>query len=83
MTKYSILQFQKLRKNLVRPKFETKAIPKSSKLTGLFLCNNCVYYKAGYIIHCSSFSFKLKNGKNVSWIDKTYFSSKSKDVRYF
>ena len=42
--------------------------------------NNCAYYKAGYIIPCSSFSFKLTNGKNVSWTYKNYFSSDSKDV---
>ena len=55
-------QPKKLRNLLVRAKFETKTIPKSPKLTGLFLCSNCVYHKAGYIIPYSSFSFKLTNG---------------------
>ena len=58
-------QPKKLRNLLVRAKFETKTIPKSPKLTGLFLCSNCVYHKAGYIIPCSSFSFKLSNGKAI------------------
>ena len=67
---------------LVRAKFETKTIPKSPKLTGLFLCSNCVYHKAGYIIPCSSFSFKLTNGKTITWTYKNYFSCDSKDVIY-
>ena len=46
--------------------FETKIIPKSPKLTGLFLCSNCVYHKAAYIIPFSSFSFKLTNGKTIT-----------------
>ena len=67
---------------LVQAKFETKTIPKSPKLTGLFLCSNGVYHKAGYIIPFSSFSFKLTNGKTVTWICKDYFSCDSKDVIY-
>ena len=59
-------QPKKLRNLLVRAKFETKTIPKSPKLTGLFLCSNCVYHKAGYIIPCSLFSFKLTNGKTIT-----------------
>ena len=51
-------------------------------LTGLFLCSNCVYHKAGYIIPCSSFSFKLTNGKTITWTYKNYFSCDSKDVIY-
>ena len=66
-------QPRKLRNMLVRAKFETKTIPKSPKLTGLFLCNNCVYDKAGYIISCSLFSFELINGKTVSWAYRNYF----------
>ena len=66
-------QPKKLRNLLVRAKFETKTIPKSPKLTGLFLCSNCVYHKAGYIIPCSSFSFKLTNGKTITWTPKNYF----------
>ena len=57
---------------LVQPKLETKTIPKSSKLTGLLLCSNCAYHKAGYIIPCSSFSFKLTNGKTITWTYKNY-----------
>ena len=59
-------QPKKLRNLLVREKFETKTILKSPKLTGLFLCSNCVYHKAGYIISCLSFSFKLTSGKNIT-----------------
>ena len=40
-------QPKKLRNLLVREKFETKTILKSLKLTGLCLCSNCVYHKAG------------------------------------
>ena len=39
-------QSKKLRNLLVRAKFESKTIPKSPKLTRLFLCSNCVYHKA-------------------------------------
>ena len=35
-------QPKKLRNLLVRAKFETETIPKSPKLTGLFVCSNCV-----------------------------------------
>ena len=68
MIKKILLTTQKPKKlNLLkRAKFETKTIPKSPKLTGLFLCSNCVYHKAGYIISCSSFSFKLTNGKTIA-----------------
>ena len=52
----------------MRAKFGNKTIPKSPKLTELFLCNNCVYHQAGYITPCSSFSFKLTNGKTVLWL---------------
>ena len=75
-------QPKKLRSLLVRAKFETKTIPKSPKLTGLFLCSNCVYHKAGYIIPCSSFSFKLTNGKTITWTYKNYFSCDSKGIIY-
>ena len=67
---------------LVGAKSETKTIPKSPKPTGLFLCSNCVYHKAGYIIPCSSFSFKLTNGKTITLTYKNYFSCDSKDVIY-
>ena len=67
---------------LVRAKFEIKKIPKSPKLTGLFLCSNCVYHKAGYIIPCSWFSIKLTNNKTITWTYKNYFSWDSKDVIY-
>ena len=64
---------KKLRNLLVRAKSEIKTTLKSPKLTGLFLCSNCVYHKAGYIIPCSSFSFKLTNGKTITWHIKIIF----------
>ena len=67
---------------LVRAKFETKTIPTSPKLTELFLCSNCVYHKSEYMIPCSSFWFKLTDGKTITWTYKTYFSCDSKDVIY-
>ena len=57
-------QPKKLRNLLVRAKFETKTIPKEQKLVELFLCNNCVYHKAGYIIPCSSFSYNFYQWQN-------------------
>ena len=78
----TIRQTKKLRKLLVQAKFETETIPKLPKLTGLFLCSNCVYHKAGYIIPCPSFSFKLTNDKAITWTHKNYFSCNSKDVIY-
>ena len=62
---FTVRKPKKLRNMLVRPKFETKMISRSPELTGLFLCNNYVYHKAGYIIHCPSISFKLTNVKTV------------------
>ena len=75
-------QPKKLRNLLVRAKFETEAIPKGPKLTRLFLYNDYFYHKAGYIILCSSFWFKLTNGKTVIWTHKSYFSCDSKVVIY-
>ena len=46
---------KKLRNMLVRAKFKTNSIPKSPKLTGLFLKNEYVYHKARCILACSSF----------------------------
>ena len=67
---------------LVRPKTETETIPRLPKLNGLFKCNNCVYYKAGYSTPCSSFSFKLTYGKTISMTYKNYFSCDSKYFIY-
>ena len=67
---------------LEQAKIETKNIPKTPKLTGLSLYNNFVYHKAGYIIPCSSFSFKPTNGKTITWTYKNYFSCDSNDVIY-
>ena len=67
---------------LVKAKFEAKTIPKSPKLTGLFLCNSCDCHKAGYIIPCSSFLFKLTNDKIITWTYKNFFSCDSKGVIY-
>ena len=67
---------------LVRAKIETTTMPKSPKLTVLFLWSNCVYHKAWYIIPCSSFSFKLSNSKAIRQTYKTYYSCDSNDVIY-
>ena len=63
-------------------KFETKTIPNSLKLTGLFACNNCVYHKVGYNIPSFPFSFKLINRKGISPTYKNYFACDSKGVIY-
>ena len=55
------LQLENFKKHLMIKKYHLlhdnqrnskikKTIPKSSKLTGLYLCYNCVYHKVGYII---------------------------------
>ena len=75
-------QPKKSKNLLAQAKFETKTILKSAKLTGLLLCSNCVYHKAGYIYPCSSFSFKVTNGKTITWVCKNYFSCDSKNVIY-
>ena len=67
---------------LVRAKFQTKTIPKSPKPLELFLCGNYVYHKAGYIIPCSSFSFKLTNGKTITLTYKNDSTDDSKDIIY-
>ena len=59
-----------------------KLIPKSLQLSRLLLCNNCVYHKTVYITPCSSFSFKLTNGKTSSMTYKNYFSCDSRGVIY-
>ena len=66
----------------MQQKFETKTITKSPKLTRIFLWSNCVYHKAGYIIPCSSFPFKLTNAITITWTYKNYFSCDSKVVIY-
>ena len=48
----------------------------------LFLCSNCVYHKAGYLILFSSFSFKLTNGKTLTWTYEHFFSCDSKVAIY-
>ena len=55
---------------------------KSPKPLGLFLCGNFVYHKAGYIIPCSSFSFKLTNDKTITRTYKNDSEDDSKDVIY-
>ena len=60
-------QPKKLGNLLVREKLETKAIPKPPKLTGLFICSNCVYHKAGYIIPCSSEYKEYKEKRYILW----------------
>ena len=71
---------RELQNLLVRAKFETKTIPREPKLMELFLCKNCVYCNALYIVDCSSFSFKLTNDKTVPLKYKNYFPCDSKDV---
>ena len=60
----------------------TMRLPNDNAILGLFLCSNCVYHKAGYIIPCSSFSFELINGKTITSTYKIHFSCDSKDVLF-
>ena len=52
------------------------------KPNGLFSCSDCIYDKNGYIKLCKSFTFKLTNGKSVTWNYDKFFDCNSKDVLY-
>ena len=54
----------------------------NKKPNRLFSCTDCIYHKNGYIKPCKSFTFKLTNGKSVTWNYNKFFDCNSKDVLY-
>ena len=48
----------------------------------MFSCTDCIYHKNGYIKPWKSLTFKLTNGKSVSWNYNKFFDWDSKDVLY-
>ena len=67
---------------LVSAKFDLHPELPNRKLNGLFSCTDCIYHKNGYIKPCKSFTFKLTNGKSVTWNYNKFFDCNSKDVLY-
>ena len=75
-------QSSNLKKLLVRAKFQMNVIPRTPQLIGLYPCSNCIYHKNGYINPCTSFKFKLTNGKIITWNYTKYFTCDSRNVLY-
>ena len=67
---------------LVTAKFDLHPELPNRKPNGLFSCTDCIYHKNGYIKPCKSFTFKLTNGKSVTWNYNKFFDCDSKDVLY-
>ena len=67
---------------LVTPKFDLHPELPNRKPNGLFSCTDCIYHKNGYIKPCKSFTFKLTNGKSVTWNYNKFFDCDSKVVLY-
>ena len=61
-------------------KFDLHPELPNRKPNGLFSCTDCIYHKNGYIKPCKSFTFKLTNGKSVTWNYNKFFDRDSKDV---
>ena len=49
---------------------------------GSFLRTDCIYHKNGYVKPCKSFTFKLTNGKSVTWNYNKFFDCDSQDALY-
>ena len=75
-------QPKNLKKMLVTAKFDLHMELPNRKPNGLFSCTDCIYHKNGYIKPCKSFTFKLTNGKSVTWNYNKFFVWDSKDVLY-
>ena len=58
---------------LVTAKFDLHPELPNRKPSGLFSCTNCICYKNGYIKLCKTFTFKLTNGKSVTWNYNEFF----------
>lgn len=75
-------QPRNLKKMLVRAKFDLEPEPLQFKHPGLFTCKDCIHHKKGYILPTNSFSFKLRNGKIITWNYQKNFTCDSKNVLY-
>ena len=75
-------QPKNLKNILVTAKFDLHPELPNRKPNGLFSCKDCIYHKNGYIKPCKSFTFKLTNGKSVTWNYNKCFDCDSKDVLY-
>ena len=73
-------QEKNLKKMLVTAKFDLHPELPNRKPNGLFSCTDCIYHKYGYIKPCKSFTFKLTNGKSVTWKYNKFFDCNSKNV---
>ena len=67
---------------LVTAKFDLHPQLPNRKPNGLFSCTDCIYHKNGYIKPWKQFTFKLTNGKSVTWNCNKFFDCDSKDVLY-
>ena len=65
---------------LVTAKFDLHAKLPNRKPNGLFSRTDCIYHKN--VKPCKSFTFKLTNGKSVTWNYNKLFDCDSKDVLY-
>ena len=75
-------QPKNLKKMLVTAKFDLHPELPNRKPNRLFSCTDCIYHKNGYIKLCKSFTFKLTNGKSVTWSYNKFFDYDSKNVLY-
>ena len=73
-------QEKNLKKMLVTTKFDFFPELPNRKPNGLFSCTDCIYHKYGYIKPCKSFTFKLTNGKSITWNYHKFFDCDSQDV---
>ena len=65
---------------LVIAKFDLHLKLLNRKPNGLFSCKDCIYHKNGNIKPCKSFTFKLTNGKSVTWNCNKFLDCDSKHV---
>ena len=75
-------QPKNLKKMLVTAKFDLHPELPNRKPSGLFSCTDCIYHKNGYTKLCISFTFKLTNGKSVTWNHNKFFDCDFKDALY-
>ena len=67
---------------LVTAKFDLHLELPNRKPNRFFSWTDSIYHKNGYIKPCKSFTFKLTNGKSVTWNYNKFFDCDSKDVFY-
>ena len=65
---------------LVTAKFDLHLELPNRKPNRFFSWTDSIYHKNGYIKPCKSFTFKLTNGKSVTWNYNNFFDCDSTDV---